>query len=117
MLPIIYKSRSVNDSEIFLKGFIESQSFDIAYLSKIVPETSRISIDQIRRLRKQANLSSGKIRTIVFESFDSATTEAQNALLKMLEERNKEIQFILFVENIEVVLRCLSKSITAKKCM
>jgi DNA polymerase-3 subunit delta' len=54
----------------------------------IEPDGQRLKIDQVRALQHDLALSpiEGKFRVAIFDQFDSATTEAQNALLKTLEE-------------------------------
>ncbi len=77
---------------------IASQLTKPAYLQTISPEQSKksISIDQIRALRKQLTLQSqrGETRVILIEDISKLSSEAQNALLKTLEELGKNI-FIL----------------------
>jgi DNA polymerase-3 subunit delta' len=54
----------------------------------IEPDGQRIKIDQVRALQHDLALSpiEGQFRVAIFEQFELATTEAQNALLKTLEE-------------------------------
>lgn len=54
----------------------------------IEPDGLRLKIDQVRALQHDLALSpiEGKFRVAIFDQFELATTEAQNALLKTLEE-------------------------------
>jgi DNA polymerase-3 subunit delta' len=54
----------------------------------IVPEGRSLKIDQVRALQHDLALSpfEGRYRVAMFDQFETATIEAQNALLKTLEE-------------------------------
>lgn len=65
------------------------------FWQEILPEKKEITIDQIRQVKGSLRTSAGQTRCFVFYNFDDATVEAQNALLKTLEEKNDQNQFIL----------------------
>ena len=70
----------------------------------IEPNGQNIRIDQIRDLRKYLVNSGKSSRQIIFYSFQKASIETQNALLKLLEEARSTFRFALQVESIEQVL-------------
>lgn len=81
----------------------------------IEPEGDKILIDQVRRLQQQVMLRAvrGRYKVFVIEAIDTATEQAQNALLKVLEEPPGETVFILIAHNETpllptIVSRCVS---------
>ena len=71
---------------------------------RISPQGAHITIDQIRSLKKMLFQSGGRQMFVVFELFDTATIEAQNALLKVLEEYGDTHLLLLFTRNIHAAL-------------
>jgi len=65
-----------------------------------------IGIDEIRGLQKNLSLKSfdGKLKTAIINNAQNLTIEAQNALLKTLEEPPKNSQIILTAPNAESLL-------------
>lgn len=65
------------------------------------PEGDKILIDQVRAVQQQAMLRAvrGRYKVFVVEAIDTATEQAQNALLKVLEEPPGETVFILIAHN------------------
>ena len=70
----------------------------------ISPSGSSITIDQIRELRREIQLLGSLDRVITFYSFEKATLEAQNAMLKILEELSAKHLFLLFTTNTDALL-------------
>lgn len=70
------------------------------------PERKNIKINEIRELAQKLVLKPLKSsrRVCLINDFDQATHEAQNAFLKTLEDRNKNIAIILIVENLSTIL-------------
>ncbi len=73
-------------------------------LMTVSPSGSSITIDQIRELRREIQLLGSTDRVIAFYSFEKATLEAQNAMLKVLEELSTKHFFLLFTSNIDALL-------------
>ncbi|MCM8775025.1 MAG: hypothetical protein NC930_01530 [Candidatus Omnitrophica bacterium] len=73
---------------------------DVRWLG-LEPQTKSIKIDEIRDLRNVAALKpyEGKWKVFIVNGGDRLTEEAQNALLKTLEEPPAETVFCLLVEN------------------
>ena len=72
----------------------------------IEPEGAHIKIDQVRTLQHDLALSpvEGKFRVAIFEQFETATTEAQNALLKTLEEPPAYVVLVVLASDPELLL-------------
>jgi DNA polymerase III subunit delta' len=72
----------------------------------IEPDGSRIKIDQVRALQHDLALSpvEGKFRVAIFDQFELATIEAQNALLKTLEEPPSYAVLIVLASDPELLL-------------
>ncbi|HCJ79511.1 MAG TPA: DNA polymerase III subunit delta' [Desulfotomaculum sp.] len=66
-------------------------------LHQISPTGSSIKIDQVREIQKIAALKPYQGQRVIFllEQVETMTPEAANCLLKLLEEPNQEISFIL----------------------
>lgn len=79
------------------------------------PVDDKILIDQVRRLQQHAMLRAvrGRYKVFLIEAIDTATEEAQNALLKVLEEPPGDTVFILIAHRETpllptIVSRCVS---------
>ncbi len=72
----------------------------------IEPDGARIKIDQVRALQHDLALSpvEGKFRVAIFDQFELATIEAQNALLKTLEEPPAYAVLIVLASDPELLL-------------
>jgi hypothetical protein len=66
-------------------------------LFEIVPEPDKkhISIDSIRGIKMSMKLASSEQRVVLIPDAHNMTTEAQNSLLKMLEEPPKNVTFLM----------------------
>ena len=75
-------------------------------LVSVADEKSRIETDQVRHVIAQSKYRpfEGKKRVVVIVEADKLTFEAQNALLKSLEEPSDASQFILVTEAPDVLL-------------
>jgi len=61
----------------------------------IVPEKGLISIDRVRKLYEQTRSIQQTKRCIIIDDADTMSHDAQNALLKLLEEPVENVHFIL----------------------
>ncbi|MBI3313503.1 MAG: hypothetical protein HYZ83_04660 [Candidatus Omnitrophica bacterium] len=80
---------------------IQNQSHpDVLQVGKDI-EAKSIKIEEIRSMKNKASLKpyEGKWKVFIFPEADRLTAEAQNALLKTLEEPPTHSIFILLVEN------------------
>jgi len=77
-------------------------------IKQIIPEKNSISIDAVRELQQFLKLKmpgTAKVRRIVIiENAEFMTVEAQNALLKTLEEPVDDVVFILTTNNVQQLL-------------
>jgi len=104
MFPTILVSNNQKSIESYISELKENQQFSDIQQQVVDPEKTSISIGQVRELRKELSITVSKPRLIILNSFDTATLEAQNALLKILEEYNKNNQFIMIVERIHNII-------------
>ena len=72
----------------------------------IEPEGAHVKIDQVRALQHDLALRpvEGRYRVAIFDQFETATTEAQNALLKTLEEPPDYVVLIVLAADPEALL-------------
>lgn len=84
---------------------LDHLSYSQKVVTPIKPEKKSISIEQVRNLRMQVRHRSAQDERQIFvlEQAHTMTTEAQNALLKQLEEPNEGIIYILLSEGVGVL--------------
>jgi DNA polymerase-3 subunit delta' len=72
----------------------------------IAPDGARVKIDQVRALQHDLSLRpvEGRYRVAIFDQFEVATIEAQNALLKTLEEPPDYVVLIVLASDPELLL-------------
>jgi DNA polymerase III delta prime subunit len=104
MLPKLVFSSSDILLQQYIDTFIESHNIDRHYVYHVKAEKTELSIEQIREVKKEIITSSGRSKAFFLHSFETASTEAQNALLKTLEEMQDKHMFILLTGNKERVL-------------
>lgn len=76
---------------------------DVIFLD---PNDDNIKVDQIRLLKKEANLSSveGRKKIFIINNAELLTNSASNSLLKFIEEPAKNTYIILLTNNLNVIL-------------
>lgn len=104
MIPQLIVASSEKEQETYLKKMVREAQVPPAGIFRIVPEKTDLGIDDIRSATMIVLTKSPFPRFIVFSSFETATTEAQNALLKLLEERTENNQFILLAKSQQRIL-------------
>lgn len=104
MFPTILFSNDSKTIKKYIEDFIKKYSFNKSYIYEIRPEEKAVLIEQIRDLNSILQIKSPHKRLICIYAFDTATIEAQNAMLKMLEEKTAENQFILIVHDIQKIV-------------
>jgi hypothetical protein len=118
MIPIIYICNDADALESFVAAIIKEQNILPYYVFRIEPIKTELSIDQIRAVKKEVITDSPTIRFFIFNHFDTASLEAQNAFLKTLEEKNGKNIFLMVVTSIGRVLPTIqsrSKVVSNKK--
>ena len=108
MLPIILVSKRKKDADDFLQKFVKENRIAKESIYTIFPLKKEILISQVREIKKELAIAVPFSRLFIFYAFDSATSEAQNALLKSLEESTVKNQFVLVTENEHSVLPTLN---------
>ena len=83
-------------------------------LVTVAPDGASVKVDQIRALRDKALLSpmGGAGRVMLIESADLMTVQAQNALLKLLEEPPPELTFLLTAAQRDALLPTILSRVT-----
>lgn len=105
MIPrlIIFRNRTNLDK--YIQREIENFHINQSHIIKIEPPKGReIKIDQIREVKKIFQYLKKELSLIIFYDFDKANIEAQNALLKTLEEKITNNLIILAVKNFHKLL-------------
>ena len=104
MHPQIIQLTAHQNPEEVVKLILTKNGTSEYTLMTIMPSGSSITIDQIRELRREIQMLGSYDRVIAFYSFEKATLEAQNAMLKVLEELSTKHFFLLFTTNIDSLL-------------
>lgn len=104
MIPIILVSRNAAAVDEYLDKFIKDNQLSPLQLFKIYPKSLQLGIDEVREVRRMLIVASSKLRVFILYSFGLSTFESQNALLKTLEEKIQDNQFIIVCENEEQII-------------
>lgn len=99
MIPSILISSDVKTREDFLSDYCKKNEIYKSFIYRIEPDGKSIKIDQVRDLLSRASFSSAERRLFLVNGIDKATPEAQNALLKILEEPSRNDCYLLFADN------------------
>lgn len=103
MHPRIIEIPRSDDLLRHIEGYVQ-EKIAVSYPQlHIAPAGQAIAIDQIRALKKELRYA-GMPKMIIFHLFERSTVEAQNALLKVLEELGDRHVFLLFTCQIEIIL-------------
>lgn len=99
MIPLLLISRNQKKTDDFIEHFIKEKDINSSWIFTIRPVTRELSIDQIRTLKRELAISTNKKRLIIIYGLDISGAEVQNALLKTLEEKQENNQFIFIVSH------------------
>ena len=99
MIPLMIAADSKTQAKKYLKNLLHQKA-----RIEIEPEKEKIKIDDIRKLKKKLSLLFEKKTDIIIWWFDTATIEAQNSSLKLLEEYSLKFNFYLIVKNPNILL-------------
>ncbi len=102
-LDIIYEIENINEDELLLKRLADGNYSD---LLKIGNEDKSIKINDIRKISSflQMKTVEGTYRIVLISQANNMTIEAQNALLKILEEPYENSLIILLAEVVDAFL-------------
>lgn len=95
MIPQLLITKDKDQIEEYVQTLAQKNNISMSHILRFEPETNTITIDQIRQINAFSLTQSVLPRICVIYRFDLARTEAQNALLKSIEERGETIYFIL----------------------
>jgi DNA polymerase-3 subunit delta' len=90
-------------SNRILKGREDSESIDIV---KYSPSSASFGVDDVRNIINEVNKKpyEGEKKVLILYKSDKLTTQAQNALLKTIEEPPKGVYLILLSDSLEAIL-------------
>lgn len=80
-------------------------------VNRISPEGSNISIDEIRALYAHTKTKQARRQVIIIDDADTMRHEAQNALLKLLEEPSSDVIFILTTHHDQLLLATIQSRV------
>lgn len=112
MLPIILASNSDKNTEKYIRSFASHNNIQEVSIHRFSPEKKEFSIEMVREIKKELHLRFTVPQLYILYKFDTASIEAQNALLKTLEEKNDSYQFILVVSQVHALLPTVSSRCT-----
>lgn len=104
MIPQIIVDKKGEAFSSYLIDFIKKNEVGQGQIFTIHPAKKEILINQIREVKKVINIQTKTKKLFVFYSFNKATTEAQNAFLKILEEQNKSNYFMMQTNSLHQIL-------------
>lgn len=104
MLPVLLVTNNAAQKEVFISSLIEEQAVSPYNVHQYQPEKKEFSIDTVREIKTHLIHHNSEPRIFILHNFDFATVEAQNALLKTLEEKQEQVQIVLSVEKSDAVL-------------
>lgn len=103
MLPILFVTRDLQQAENYISDVAMRQSIPSYAIAQIFPESTVVSIDQIREIAVMVQRSR-EPAVVAIHDFHTAKKETQNAFLKTLEEASAYTQFILCMKDDSAVL-------------
>jgi len=103
-IPLLIITNSNEGFEGYIKKFIAENTPEFKEMNTIEPEKNEITIDQIRSIYGMIKHIPQQRRLIIIKSFDSAKTLTQNAILKLLEEKTVNTQFVLQAKNLNKII-------------
>lgn len=103
MLPMILVSKTTHLADEYIQTFVVKEKLSSLEVHRIHPLEKELSVEQIRELKKDLIIQQNTPHLFILDSFDRASLEAQNALLKTLEEQTVH-HMILIVSNEDGVL-------------
>jgi len=104
MIPQLYLNTNPDSIDQYINQIISQRGMSPHHQYVIQPSPNSIGIEQIRTIREEVLLTGARGWIISFRSFEKATVEAQNALLKLFEDWGEVHQFILFANRKEDIL-------------
>lgn len=98
MLPVLIVSADGN-IDSFVDSYIKEHSIATAHVLDVMPEKGFL-VEHSREVRDfVSQISSAHHSLVIMRSFDTATSNIQNSLLKTLEEGSEKVHFIIVVSD------------------
>ncbi|NLW70352.1 MAG: hypothetical protein GX061_04645 [Eubacteriaceae bacterium] len=99
-----------------LKRRLENGSFSDCL--NIAPENGKVLIDDVRFIQKYLSLAAneGAMKFVIIENAHNMTPQAQNAMLKMLEETAENRMIFLLALNTDNILPTVLSRVQSVKC-
>jgi len=104
VIPKIIPIHNAEDGEAVVQQLIIDNKIDPSHILLVKPEKEELTIDQIRQMQKDLQVTFSKQVLIVLYSLDNSSIEVQNSLLKILEEESERFLFILLVNDVTRLL-------------
>lgn len=104
MLPVLLVSNNPAQKKAFIASLIEEYAIAPYNVHQYQPEKKEFPIDMVREIKTHLIHHNRETRIFILHQFDYATVEAQNALLKTLEEKPEQVLLVLSVEKSDSVL-------------
>ena len=103
MIPLLLVSANPQKVDEYITTLIETHNYPAYRVHRVIAEKKELSIEQIRGIQKEVAYTSASRLFIIYD-FQTASIEAQNALLKTLEEKTEINHFILVTSSEMAVL-------------
>lgn len=104
MIPQLVIVNDENKKKDYIQGLMKDHSVSPYNVFNVRAEEGALGIDEIRSISQIILTHTDTARIVAIHSFETATEEAQNALLKILEEKSLNNLFVLFANNASRVI-------------
>lgn len=104
MIPLLVVTGNEEKETQYLESLARENKISKSGIFRVTPEKESIGIDDIRAVGALILTRPPSLRLIAVHAFGTATAEAQNAFLKILEEKNEENLFVLFSSSPEHII-------------
>jgi len=104
MIAQILVGKEQNEMDVFISEYQKKYSIRQSNVRVLSPVKDELSIDDIRKLRRELVYGSSEPVLYILYKFDSAAVEAQSALLKSLEEKKDWQHFLLMVQSVGKII-------------
>lgn len=104
MIPQIVIYKDFRSLKKYINKIVKDFSISPAFIYTVKPVKTEISIDQVRMIKKEVMTSGNQKRFFIIESLDNSGPEAQNSLLKTLEEKQENNLFLFPIKDLAKIL-------------
>lgn len=114
MLPLLYISQP-DQWEALARNLALTYLLSPMDITTIEPEKNELTISQMRTMIKDISYARNKLHMVVIHSFDSASGEVQNSLLKTVEEPPENVFIVLFAQQIHTILPTILSRVSVRR--